>query len=343
MRATFRIFGLASLLLLAGPAIAGGYITGTISDIKLTPLPGADIWVFDAVTAELVAELQTDDSGYFATTSLAAGDYKIRVKLTVLKDNKCRVVFKEFLGPEIKPGVFEHSDVFDTAASFAIHDNDTTQIARPLRENRCPVIAQCVMKPVGIAGAVTNLDGEPLNGIVVRAKEAITAMPVFETVSGPDSSTIDGEYIWKRNTCGGLPDVKIRFVDPSGAYSSEYWQEQPDDFSLGAAVDVTPPVKLAIVTLERVSLPQQIAAVAGTVESLPLDPNTEAQMIHVLDQASTKLTDENPNNDKSTCGLLKGFINHLNGVVSSGELTVEEGALLAESVESIREGLGCKN
>ena len=336
------------LLLIASPAQSDGFITGTIVDSgRGLALEEADVWIFDATNAEIVTETKTGKGGHFSSDPLPEGFYKIRIKLIVYQDTQCKVRFEEFLGVEIKAGEFEHTDVFGTAEAFAVTDGNTTQVHREAQNGKCGGIVECIPTIAGIEGYVFDGDfpdpnGAELDGIVFRAKNAVNAMPVFEGVSG--FKEVPGLIYWQEEICGKFPDVKLRFVDPMGEFASEYYLDQPDDFSLGVALDLIPPTKLdSKIILERVSLPDQILNIGDTVEDLPLPENTTSSLTHALDQAHGQLSDENPNNDKAACGLLKGFVNRLNGSLRSGEITQADYDLLVESVKSVTAGLDCKN
>jgi hypothetical protein len=336
------------LFLVSSPAQSDGFLTGTIVDSKGgSALAEADVWIFDATTAELVTETKTDKLGYFSSDPLPQGFYKIRIKLIVYQDSECKVHFEEFLGVEITADEFEHTDVFDTAQAFPVTNGNTTQIMRPAQYGRCGDIVHCLPATVGIEGYVFDGDfpdpnGAELNGITFQAKNAVNAMPIFEGTSGFKGEP--GLIFWREDICGGSSDIKLRFIDPTGEFASEYYLDQPDDFSLGATLDVTPWTKIdQKIILERVSLPDQIVNIGEAVEGMPLPENTTASLVHALDQAHGQLSDENPNNDKSACGLLKGFVNRLQGSLASGEMTQAEYDQLVESVESVRDGLDCKN
>lgn len=331
-------------MIIAGPACADGFIMGQISATEYSyPVPDADIWIFDAITADLVDQTLTDESGYFASAALAAGNYKIRVKGTILKGGECVLFVREFLGTGIGDGKAFHNDVFDDAAVFSVFDGSTTQIAHTVAGLNCPDPIQCIIRTAGVAGGVLDGsdEGLTLDGILVQGKNAINAMPVFELVTGAEGLQ-SGEFYWRHNVCV-FSEVKLRFVDPAGEFSSEYFPDQPDDFSLGEPLDLIPPIKIATVILDRVSLPDQIANIAVDVELLPIGDNALNSLAHSLAQASGKLTDDNPNNDKATCGILKGFVNQLNGLVSRSELSAEDQESLTSSVQAVRDGLGCQN
>jgi hypothetical protein len=60
-----------------------------------------------------------------------------------------------------------------------------------------------------------------------------------------------------------------------------------------------------------------------------------------LKQASTILTDDNPNNDKSACGKLDAFINQVNAAERRGSLTAVQASELRTQAGNIRTELGC--
>ena len=333
-----------AFLIVAGPAYSQGFITGQITAAEYSyPVPGADVWIFDAVSADMVDQTLTDESGYFASTALAPGNYKIRVKGTIFKGSECVLFVREFVQTDSGDGKLFHNDVFDDAGIFAVYDGSTTQIAHNALGLKCPDPIQCIIRTAGLAGGV--LDGSdaglPLDGILVQGKNAINAMPAFELVTGADGLQ-SGEFFWKQNVCV-FSDVKLRFVDPTGEFSSEYFPDQPDDFSLGEPLDIVPPIKIATVILDRVSLPDQIANIADEVAVLPIGDNAVISLMHSLTQASGKLTDDNPNNDKATCGILKGFVSQLNGLVARGDLSAGDQELLTSSAQAVMDGLGCQN
>ena len=134
----------------------------------------------------------------------------------------------------------------------------------------------------------------------------------------------------------------MRFFDPTGKYSPEYYQDQPDDFSLGNVIDYGNFANLNEVYLSQASPSQQIQNLSDQISNLTLTDQTVSSLTNTLGQATTLLLDQNPNNDKSSCGLLRAFINKLDGLVASGEITSEERDTLANEASTTSQSLGCK-
>jgi hypothetical protein len=334
------------ILLLAlpvGQALAQGSISGTIVDETAQySLLGANVRVFDAISGEIVYQTKaTDKYGSFTAGPLPAGTYKIRVDHIVMSGLECRTAFKEFLGNEIPGGGILHADVFDTGRTFVV-DGSTTQVSGIVGPARCPLPSECVPTESSLDGILIEKDtGALINGVLVRAKDPVNAMPaVPELTSG---QTEDGVFSWRFRGCPS-GDAKIRFYDPMGRYSSEYFRDKDDNFSLGDIVSLdNGEGRIGKVFLSRVSPPQQIANLADQVANLPVTDQAKNSLVHSLGQAKAILEDANPNNDKAACGLLKAFINRLDGFVASGQVTPAERDTLVSSAEGIQQQLSCKN
>ena len=122
----------------------------------------------------------------------------------------------------------------------------------------------------------------------------------------------------------------------------EYYQDQEDNFSLGDVIHIIGGVDLHKVLLSQASPQQQIQNLSNQISDLALSDQTVNSLTNSLGQAKTLLEDENPNNDKSSCGLLRAFINKLDGLVASGEITSEMRDTLANDASVTSQSLDCK-
>lgn len=77
------------------------------------------------------------------------------------------------------------------------------------------------------------------------------------------------------------------------------------------------------------------------INSLGLASGVQTSLIGPLNQATTILEDDNPNNDAAACGKLGAFINQVNAKEKSGKLTSGEADELIQSAEAIEDSLGC--
>jgi len=338
---------LAFLLLLVFPvghALSQGFISGAIIDEAAMPLLGANVRIFDAVNAEILTTTTTDRLGNFLSGQLPAGRYKIRIDLVEFSGTECRRAYREFLGNEIPDsgGKVVHADVIDTAKDFAVVDGSTTQLTGDVAQARCPIPMECVPTRPSLDGVL--IDKETLgliNGVLIRAKDPINAMPkVPDLVSGEIG---DGVFSWRLPLGCPVGDAKVRFFDPMGRYSPEYYLDKDDNFALGDVVSLDEGANLNKVFLSRVSPSQQLANLANQVSSMPITDQVKNSLTHLLGQAKTLLEDANPNNDKSACGLLNAFINRLDGLVASRQITSDMRAVLTSGAQDIQKQLNCKN
>lgn len=319
-------------------ALSQGYLTGVINLDDGSPLAQANVRVFNAVNAEIADQTVTDNTGSFMTGPISPGTYKVRVDRIFNDDaGVCISQVAEYLGDDSGGSVL-HADVFDTAKTFTVVDGTTTQVSGSAQQNSCQGVKKCVSSALG--GRIVDKDtGEYINGIVVEAKDPVNAMP--ETTNVVSQNTIDGDGYFRANvTC--FADGKVRFFDPTGKYSPEYYQDQPDDFSLGNVIDYGNFANLNEVYLSQASPSQQIQNLSDQISNLSLTDQTVSSLTNTLGQATTLLLDQNPNNDKSSCGLLRAFINKLDGLVASGEITSEERDTLANEASTTSQSLGCK-
>jgi len=143
-------------------------------------------------------------------------------------------------------------------------------------------------------------------------------------------------------------EAKIRFYDPSGVYASEYYQNNPDDFSFGNVIDLvvndngSSDGQLGDIFLSRNSPVEAINNMVDKITSLLLPEYSENLLVVSLDKVTDMLEDNNPNNDKSACGILTAFIQKLDGLLKSNELTIDERDSLASDAEAIQNSLDCK-
>ena len=333
-------------LLLASPAsqaLAQGSVSGTIVDVKTaSALPSANVHVFDAVNAEIVSKTTTDESGNFMAL-VPSGTYKIRVDATTVDTKSgAHVCYAEFLGDVIPDsgGNILHADVFDTAKAFVVNA-DPALADGSLAPHDCE-FSVCVLYDPLLEGVVMDSEtGVPINGIVVRAKDSVNAMPrIPDLESGLKG--VDGGFTWGETASCGVGDVKVRFHDPQGRYAPEYYSDKDDAFSAGNEVHPDSGARLGQVLLSRVSAPDRLADLADQVSDLPITDEARNSLTHPIGQAETLLRDENPNNDKAACGLLKAFINGLDGAVTSGKITAAQRDVLVAAAEAIQQELNCK-
>jgi hypothetical protein len=86
---------------------------------------------------------------------------------------------------------------------------------------------------------------------------------------------------------------------------------------------------------------QAISSLIGDVEAMGLPQGVENSLTAPLKDALKKLTDKNPENDKTACSNLKDFIDQVNAKESNGQLTVAQASQLREAAEEIQAALGC--
>jgi hypothetical protein len=200
--------------------------------------------------------------------------------------------------------------------------------------------AICALYDQLLEGVVMDSEtGDPINGIVVRAKDSVNAMPsrIPDLQSGSE-----GGFAWGATASCGVGEVKVRFHDPQGRYAPEYYWEKDDAFSVGDFVYPDYGASLATVLLSRISTPDRLADLADQVSRLPISDEARNSLTHPIGRAETLLRDENPNNNKAACGLLKAFINGLDGAVTSGKITAAQRDVLVAAAEAIQQELNCK-
>jgi hypothetical protein len=84
---------------------------------------------------------------------------------------------------------------------------------------------------------------------------------------------------------------------------------------------------------------EQLISDIENLEGIP--QGTKTSLTAPLRQASTILTDDNPNNDESACGKLDAFINQVNAAETRGTLTEHRATDLRTQATDIRTDLGC--
>jgi len=87
---------------------------------------------------------------------------------------------------------------------------------------------------------------------------------------------------------------------------------------------------------------QAIQALIVEVEGLPLNQGQINSLTVKLENAINLLS-KDPPRVNAACGLLKAFVNEVDGFIKSNNLTPAEGEPLIEAANSIRCDLGCFN
>ena len=318
-------------------AFATGSIVGTVSmvveKIQL-PLSNASVQFFDAMNAEIVATATTSGDGTFNSGPLPQGSYKIRFEYSESGGTIC---ISEYLG---ETGT--HSDVFDTGNIISVFDGQETGITAQV-SSQWDLCAprKCVDSNVGLNGSIVDAKTlNPLSGIKVRVKGAENAMQLFELTTDNN-----GNFQFLSKFCQ-LPfpptaDVKVRLLDPSGLHIPEYvGASGMDSFELGSVLNLATIPSISE-DLAQITPAQEIGQLIDQVRKMPLPETTANTLIKLANQAKNFLEDTNPNNDKSACGILKGFVNRLKGMVAKGEITQTEADALSNSVVEVQNNLGC--
>lgn len=159
-------------------------------------------------------------------------------------------------------------------------------------------------KSGSIVGTVVDRrTGLALEGIAAQLKDAINATTIGELVT---------DQAGRFTTQDLLPswhwDTKIRYADPQGAYTPEYFGAGPDDFSLGAVESGVDKTQVTVAqTLARETPAQRVDNLIEDVQASLPSGDDAASLVTSLERTGTVLEDANPNNDKGACGLLTGF------------------------------------
>jgi hypothetical protein len=328
---TIMIFGL-----LCNQANAG-YIKGQLTDGDNYYLDGVNVTFFNSENAQIINTTISDGNGYFMSPLMPAGQYKIQLSLR--KDDYCQDEFLS-LGEA-------HDNVFDTGIAITVGDKQTISdlgvvtalIDKPYY---CGTMS-CVKGQGTIDGYVVDSStGDPIPGIQVQFKDPITAFPKWEWEDVTTDS--DGYFVLdSKENCSNLFQVKVRFYDPKGVYSAEYYGSGGvDDFSKGTSVSFLD-TKLEIdEDLALMPPAAQIGQIIRDIQTI-LPPKDAQPVASSLLQGKALIEDSNPNNDQGACGILTSTTKKIKNLVSSGSLSQTDADVLIASIDALEINLKCDN
>jgi hypothetical protein len=334
MKRSIAIIAMTMMLsiLFCNQASASGYIKGQLWMKNLKEMNGVTITIFNDVNAEIVNTVYSDIEGYFTSAPLNAGQYKIHFKFKY-KDIYADICIDEFYGQP-----FSGYAVFDMAADITVVDNMSTDLGTFYVPSnaRCDYVCQPATGRLG--GNVTDSSGNPVPSIQVKFKDPTSAFPVFNDLTADANGAF---YLEVNKGCAPL-DAKIRFYDPNGVYSPEYFGAGGADiFSQGQGVTFTDLKIFISEDLAKVPPAEQIVNIIGDIQTI-LPPQDAQPLVASLLPAQALLQDANPNNDKGACGVLTGSVNKMDGLVSSGRLSQKDADALKATMDALKLDLGCK-
>lgn len=319
-------------VLFCNHALASGYIKGQLSIKETKDYSVVTVTIFNNANAEIVNIVAPQFEGGFISGPLPAGQYRVHFKYYGSFKDLC---VDEFFGqPEA------HLAIFDLAVEVPVEDKIETDLGTVfLPYNTECGVSECVPHFGVLMGNVFNSSTlEPIPSIQVKFKDPISAFPIFNEVT----TDANGFFVLEvQKSCSPL-EAKIRFYDPNGIYSPEYYGAGGvDSFSLGKEVQFVD-IKVEIKEdLAKLPPAQQILGIIEDIQTI-LPPQDAQPVVSSLQQGQTLLQDTNPNNDKGACGILTGTTNKMKGLVSSGSLSQADADALIALIEALKTDLGCK-
>jgi hypothetical protein len=319
-------------VLFCNHAMSSGYIKGQLTDGGIKYFDGVNVTFFNSENAEIISSTISDGNGYFVSLPLPVGKYKIHFDESIPDSGTC---IDEFFG--------QHLNVFDTGIAITVRDNQKTDLGIVTVFNGgilcMRVLCKTPLDEGTIMGYVIDSSTKnPIPSIKVQFKNPITAFPNFNEVT----TDLDGFFILQTASCGAL-EAKVRFYDPKGIYSAEYYGSGGvDNFSKGSSVTFINTTVQVDEDLALLSPAEQIGNIIEDVQTIL--PVQDAQpVVSSLLQGKALLEDTNPNNDKGACGILTGAANKINVLVSSGRLSQTAADALIASIDALKIDLGCSN
>jgi len=325
-------------LLVSSNAFAFGGISGDVFwskdpfRITETKMPAVSytVFVLDAITADLY-RVATDDQGHFSLENLPPGAYKVRVQGYSTIDGHTFGV-EEYISCENE--VCRDLDIFDGAEIFYVYDNRITTIEHTFLANLVDLPGFEISGELFIVIEVVDFDGNIIENIFLDTRNPINAMYITSRCYRKDIY-----YVCSMDKSEEV-DIKLRAVDQSGEYLSEYYGAGSNNFSLGEVVSLDEKTYLNF-RLKKLSPEVIVDAISSNVANLELPADVEGAISSSLERATDFLTDSNPNNDKASCGALNGLVGQINGMVNSGQITENDAYWLKADVEGASVLLGC--
>lgn len=227
-----------------------GFITGKVTNAQNSPLQNIQL-VAEQFDGSLWYEKQyavTNATGNYTLGGLAAGRYRVRFR-----------------------------DVNNLKYSAEYYDNVTdptvaTPLTITLNTTATNINAQLALRG-GITGKITNLQGEPIQGVEVKAETYVTTVPgwYWENVRTTYSNAT-GDYAL---CCLDGGNYRLRFTDTLNRYVSEYYQDVYYDYNS---------------PLDNVTMVQVTATMTTTAINTQLSRFSNI-VSHVLDQRGQPITD----------------------------------------------------
>jgi 5-hydroxyisourate hydrolase-like protein (transthyretin family) len=306
-------------------------IVGTVTfSVNGGPSRGTQVRFVDAMNAELLSSVITDDFGRYDSGAIPIGSYRV-----------------QFLGPGVPNQYAGAGGVNDFCSGTIVPVSASTTTTLDVQVVSCglelPSCGPVKALPGGEIPGILRLSGRvvdaatgvPLQGIRVSLLESFSAEPVV--ILTTDAA---GWYAYDSQE----PAVwvfRIRFTDPGGTYAPQFYGTDADAFC-GAAT-VNPAIQLmADGFLKRVPPEQLTQQLADTVQSYNLPPNVSTLLGTPLTQARKLLSDDRDGNNGAACAQLASFLTRVDVLERRGELSAVEANELRRLGANLRTELGCQ-
>jgi len=382
--ARIRLLAAASVFLVAllAPNVASGLgqISGTFvspnygGDCKPDPKDGTGcspcttitglLQVMDATNAVVVATSElsgTNDIVEFNVTGLPYGAYKLRLDLTCSSGSSSERFVEFYSSSSTCP--YKYCDEWSYAEVVPVSESSPNYTITNYVFTHTQPAVYCVVGAGEIYFSVQDKDDSSfIPNINFSFLIDFNAQPANVTLSQWDVGGLYSEpqgvnYAYNHKWGCWSEAVKIRVVDPSGAYAPAYYVQDTtspsDDFDLatvvhmGTCADVVVNKELqtygCVLSVKMAKVPpaMQVLNLKAAVASAGLPAEAQARLDKPLNTASSLLTDKNPANDSGTCGLMIAFINQIRAEQKKGLISDSAATELLAGALQTKESLGC--